>query len=119
MSSKPPTAVKPEMAFVTLIRGLCRAGVTPHTVWYPQMLDRPNLVTMELKTGPGETAPSAMTAPRPPVVANALLRVGLYKSTGPAAAASFFSFLGGGGTDCTAGSMLTQEGLIEAVGAPV
>lgn len=28
----PPTAVMPEIAFVTDIRGLWRAGVTPHTV---------------------------------------------------------------------------------------
>ena len=32
MSTMPPTAVSPEMAFVTDIRGECRAGVTPHTV---------------------------------------------------------------------------------------
>lgn len=28
----PPTAVMPEMAFVTLINGECNAGVTPQTV---------------------------------------------------------------------------------------
>lgn len=99
MSSNPPTAVRPEMALVTLIRGLCRAGVTPQTVWYPQMLASPNLVTVELKTAPGEAAPRAMMAPRPPVVTRALLRVGLYRSTGPAGAA-FSSFFGGGGADC-------------------
>ena len=32
-STTPPTAVRPEMAFVTDMRGECRAGVTPHTVW--------------------------------------------------------------------------------------
>lgn len=32
MSSIPPTAVMPEMALVTDMRGECRAGVTPHTV---------------------------------------------------------------------------------------
>lgn len=45
MTSMPPTAVTPEMALVTLMRGECRAGVTPQTVWYPQMLASPNLVT--------------------------------------------------------------------------
>jgi hypothetical protein len=32
-STMPPTAVRPEMALVTDMRGECRAGVTPHTVW--------------------------------------------------------------------------------------
>mmetsp|Transcript_45483 Transcript_45483/g.128661 ORF Transcript_45483/g.128661 Transcript_45483/m.128661 type:complete len:256 (-) Transcript_45483:1457-2224(-) len=32
-TSKPPTAVKPEIAFVTDIRGVCRACTTPHTAW--------------------------------------------------------------------------------------
>lgn len=32
MSTMPPTAVSPEIAFVTDIRGECSAGVTPHTV---------------------------------------------------------------------------------------
>jgi hypothetical protein len=32
MRSKPPTAVIPEIALVTDIRGECKAGVTPHTV---------------------------------------------------------------------------------------
>lgn len=100
MSSRPPTAVRPEMALVTLMRGLCRAGVTPQTVWYPQMLASPNLVTVELKTAPGEAAPRAMMAPNPPVVTRALFRVGLYRSTGPTGSA-FFSFLGGGGADCS------------------
>jgi len=29
--NKPPAAVKPEMAFVTLINGVCKAGVTLQT----------------------------------------------------------------------------------------
>lgn len=33
MSIKPPTAVIPEIAFVTDMRGECKAGVTPQTVW--------------------------------------------------------------------------------------
>ena len=101
MSSKPPTAVKPEMALVTDMRGLCRAGDTPHTVWYPHTLASPNLVTMELNTAPGEATPSAMMAPRPPVVTKALFRVGLYKSTGPAGSSFFVSFLGGCGAVCS------------------
>ena len=89
------------MAFVTDMRGLCRAGVTPHTVWYPHTLASPNLVTMELNTAPGEATPSAMMAPRPPVVTKALFRVGLYRSTGPAGSFSFFSFLGGCALVCS------------------
>ena len=101
MRSKPPTAVKPEIALVTDIKGLCRAGVTPHTVWYPTTLASPNLVTMELKMGPGEPAPNAMTAPKPPVVTRALFRVGLYRSTGPTGTSFFFSCLGGGAGACS------------------
>lgn len=33
MSNMPPTAVMPEIALVTDMRGECKAGVTPHTVW--------------------------------------------------------------------------------------
>ena len=29
----PPTAVMPEMAFVTAMSGECSAGTTPHTTW--------------------------------------------------------------------------------------
>jgi hypothetical protein len=75
MQSIPPTAVKPEMALVTDIRGLCNAGTTPHTVWYPATLERPNLVTMDEKAAPGEAMPSAMRPARPPVAVNALLMV--------------------------------------------
>ena len=62
MTSMPPTAVTPEMALVTLMRGECRAGVTPQTVWYPQMLASPNLVTCRstsrtcLVTGTGSSS---------------------------------------------------------------
>lgn len=89
------------MAFVTDMRGLCRAGVTPHTVWYPHTLASPNLVTMELNTAPGEATPSAMMAPRPPVVTKALFKVGLYRSTGPTGSSFFFSFLGGCALVCS------------------
>lgn len=40
ISSIPPTAVTPEIALVTDMRGECRAGVTPHTVWYPGKQDQ-------------------------------------------------------------------------------
>ena len=36
ISASPPTAVIPEMAFVTDMSGECRAGTTPQTVWYPE-----------------------------------------------------------------------------------
>jgi hypothetical protein len=52
MSSIPPTAVRPEMAFVTLMRGECSDAVTPQTVWYPQIDARPKLVSIELNEVP-------------------------------------------------------------------
>lgn len=30
-TNKPPAAVIPDIAFVTLINGVCNAGTTPHT----------------------------------------------------------------------------------------
>ena len=42
--SNPPTAVIPEMALVMDIRGVCRAGVTPHTEKYPVITERENIV---------------------------------------------------------------------------
>ncbi|TNN71364.1 hypothetical protein EYF80_018442 [Liparis tanakae] len=37
---------QPEMALVTDMSGECRAGLTPHTVWYPTMPARPKVVTI-------------------------------------------------------------------------
>ena len=75
MSSMPPTAVRPLMALVTLMRGECSAGVTPHTVWYPQMDASPNLATMLLNALPGEAAPSASRPASPAAVPVAAERV--------------------------------------------
>ena len=75
MSSMPPTAVRPLMALVTLMSGECSAGVTPHTVWYPQMDARPNLATMLLNVLPGEAAPSASSPASPAAVPVAAERV--------------------------------------------
>ena len=61
MTSMPPTAVTPEMALVTLMRGECRAGVTPQTVWYPQMLASPNLVTCRSTSSVGLVAGTGST----------------------------------------------------------
>lgn len=55
--SIPPTAVMPEMALVTDIRGEWRAGVTPQTVWYPTIPAKPKVVTMVVKAGLGEIIP--------------------------------------------------------------
>lgn len=33
MIAPPPSAVVPEIAFVTAISGECSAGATPHTTW--------------------------------------------------------------------------------------
>jgi hypothetical protein len=64
-STMPPTAVSPEMALVTDMRGECRAGETPHTVWYPQMEASPNFETIEEKAGEGDTAPRPTMHDRP------------------------------------------------------
>ena len=83
------------MALVTDMSGECSAGVTPHTVWKPQMDASPNLVTIDEKAGPGEAAARPMTPSTPPVVVSALRRVGAYRSGGPAGSIFAGSFLGG------------------------
>lgn len=47
----------PEIALVTDMSGECRAGVTPHTVWYPTIPERPNVVTICVKASLGATVP--------------------------------------------------------------
>lgn len=42
---------------VTDMRGECRAGVTPHTVWYPTMPARPKVVTIWVKAAFGADRP--------------------------------------------------------------
>lgn len=42
---------------VTDMSGECRAGVTPHTVWYPTMPARPNVVTIWVKAAFGAATP--------------------------------------------------------------
>ena len=44
MNSMPPRTMMPLMAFVTLISGVCSAGVTFHTTMYPTKQDRVNTV---------------------------------------------------------------------------
>mmetsp|Transcript_8951 Transcript_8951/g.22147 ORF Transcript_8951/g.22147 Transcript_8951/m.22147 type:complete len:211 (+) Transcript_8951:1955-2587(+) len=86
-SIMPPTAVRPDTALVTDMSGECSAGVTPHTVWYPQMEASPNLVSMEENAGLGAAAPTASRPPRAPAVTYALRRVAGSRSMG----ASVFS----------------------------
>lgn len=45
------------MALVTDMSGECRAGVTPHTVWYPTMPARPKVVTIWVKAALGADRP--------------------------------------------------------------
>ena len=42
--NNPPTAVIPEIALVIDIKGVCRAGVTPHTEKYPVITEREKMV---------------------------------------------------------------------------
>jgi hypothetical protein len=65
ISNIPPTAVMPEMALVTDMSGEWRAGVTPHTVWYPTMPARPKVVIIVVKAGFGETIPNPNNPPKP------------------------------------------------------
>lgn len=53
------------MALVTDMRGECRAGVTPHTVWYPTMPDKPKVVTIWVKAALGEMMPRARQVDTP------------------------------------------------------
>lgn len=55
----------PEMALVTDMRGECRAGVTPHTVWYPTIPPKPKVVTIWVKAALGEMMPRARQVDRP------------------------------------------------------
>src|SRR6266481_9469744 len=48
-----PTIMMPEIAFVTAINGVCSAGVTFHTTWYPTKIA--NTKTLRLSTT-GSTA---------------------------------------------------------------
>lgn len=50
---------------VTDMRGECRAGVTPHTVWYPTMPASPKVVTICVKAalGAARPRPSRTAAP--------------------------------------------------------
>jgi len=42
--SIPPTAIIPEIALVTLIRGVCNEGVTDQTTWKPTITARTNFM---------------------------------------------------------------------------
>lgn len=53
------------MALVTDMRGEWRAGVTPHTVWYPTMPARPKVVTIWVKAALGAARPRARHVERP------------------------------------------------------
>lgn len=53
------------MAFVTDMRGECRAGVTPHTVWYPTIPARPKVVTIWVNAALGEIMPRARQVETP------------------------------------------------------
>ena len=60
------------MALVTDMSGECSAGVTPHTVWYPTMPARPNVVTIWVKAALGATMPRARQVDRPTYHTNSM-----------------------------------------------
>ena len=57
ISSSAPTAVMPEMALVTDMRGEWSAAVTPVTAKYPTMHASENVLTMETASAGGPAAP--------------------------------------------------------------
>ena len=64
-TGQPVLSVSPEMALVTDIRGECRAGVTPQTVWYPTMPARPKVVTIWVKAALGAARPRPSRVVKP------------------------------------------------------
>ena len=55
----PPTIMIPETAFVTDMRGLCKAGVTPQTTWYPTMPAKAKVLSIFRNSGSGAVYPNA------------------------------------------------------------
>ena len=79
--SKPPTAVTPEIAFVIDIKGVCKAGDTPHTEKYPVITDKENILAMVKIAGSAQTYPNPRKPRSPPDNVNAFFRVFLNKFT--------------------------------------
>mmetsp|Transcript_17243 Transcript_17243/g.43954 ORF Transcript_17243/g.43954 Transcript_17243/m.43954 type:complete len:200 (-) Transcript_17243:1212-1811(-) len=96
-SMSPPTAVRPEMALVTDIRGECSAGFTPHTTWYPATPARPKMASVDVNLGSGAMAPTAMMDARPADRYSARWRVGLYRSVTGSGAGGLALRAGGAG----------------------
>ena len=48
---RPPAAVRPLMALVTAMSGVCSACVTPQTTWYPAAPARPKVFSIAMKPG--------------------------------------------------------------------
>jgi hypothetical protein len=89
--SRPPAAVKPEIALVTLMRGVCKAGVTLQTLWYPAIAAKEKVVTIPKNTGSGHKTPKPTNEDKPIPLIIAFFKVELkvsYFTT------SFFSSLG-------------------------
>mmetsp|Transcript_19190 Transcript_19190/g.61044 ORF Transcript_19190/g.61044 Transcript_19190/m.61044 type:complete len:294 (+) Transcript_19190:1971-2852(+) len=92
MMAKPPTAVKPDTAFVTAIRGECSAGATPQTTLYPTMPANASVPVMLRNAGSADATPMPSTPTMPPVSAMAVRMVGAYRSvTASSSAAAGFA----------------------------
>merc|ERR1712168_1385900 len=96
MRRRPPTAVIPEIALVTDMRGEWRAGTTLQTVWYPTMQPRDMVVDMLVKAPLGEPMPRAVIVPSPVVYVSACFKPS-WKGFGSAAcfASTAAPFFGG------------------------
>src|SRR5882757_794046 len=95
--SIPPTRMMPLMAFVTLIKGVCKAGVTFHTTCQPTKHASTTIVRCEMNSF-GATEPSKPKSSAPES-ANAELRSGWLSGTfgGSATCTDMLWGLGGGG----------------------
>lgn len=71
----PPAAVIPLIALVMLIRGVCKAGATPHTLCYPATTARANILVMPRNAGSGHRHPSPIIEARPEAIPIAVLIV--------------------------------------------
>src|SRR4029450_4226290 len=95
----PPTTMMPLMALVTLISGVCRAGVTFQITCQPTMQARANTVRCE-RNADGATRPRAISAPAPTTAATEAPTLPRARGAGLAAAgvAGAASCDGGGGS---------------------
>ena len=88
----PPAAVSPDIALVTDISGVWRAGVTDHTDWYPLIAAKVKVVIIPRKIGSGLRIPAPMKVDNPKPVKIEFLTVDFHGSTVVSFLYSFTTF---------------------------